>query len=282
MNTIPNVNFSLGGFLRDRRSRLQPGPGVQGQRRTPGLRREEVAARAGVSVTWYTWLEQGRGGPPSDQVLEALVGALELDAAGREVLFLLAKQRPPPLKSAPFPPVRPALQRVLDAMPSNPVYVKTLAFDIVGWNTAAAAIADYAPLPTGERNVLRRLFGAPVVRATIPDWESEARFVLATFRLDAARAGSSPEVTALVDELRATSADFRRFWAENQSRHHGIHLRRVQHPRAGLITFEVSSFAVEGGDGLSMIVYTPVAPADAQAMASLLSSKPRAEPAGSP
>lgn len=271
-HTIPNATLSLGGFLRDRRSRLQPEPGVRGQRRTPGLRREEVAALAGVSVTWYTWLEQGRGGPASNDVLERLAGALELDAAGREVLFLLAQQRPPPLKPTRTSAVAPALQRVLDAMPASPAYVKTLAFDLVGWNAAAAVLADYAPLPTGERNVLRRLFCTPSVRASLPDWETEARFVLATFRLDAARAGDSPEAASLVAELQETSPDFRRLWADKETRHHGIYLRRVKHPRAGLLTFEVSSFSVDSGDGLSMIVYIPASPADAQGLASLLSN----------
>jgi transcriptional regulator with XRE-family HTH domain len=270
---MPDVTLSLGGFLRDCRSRLQPRAGAHGQRRTPGLRREEVAALAGVSVTWYTWLEQGRGGPPSDELLERLTHALELDTAGREILFLLAQQRPPPLNLAPPRAVAAPLQRVLDAMPYTPAYVKTLAFDIVGWNAAAAVLADYAPLPTGERNVLRRLFSTPVVRASLPDWECEARFVLATFRLDAARSGDSSAAAALVAELQETSADFRRLWADNQTRHHGIYLRRIQHPRAGLLTFEVSAFSVDGGDGLSMIVYIPVSPADAQGLASLLANK---------
>ena len=108
-NTLETSAPSLGSFLRDRRARLQPAPGVLGRRRTPGLRREEVAARANVSVTWYTWLEQGRGGPPSDDVLERLATALELDTDGREVLFLLAhtgrrrsRPRRPPLSTPPF------------------------------------------------------------------------------------------------------------------------------------------------------------------------------------
>lgn len=249
---------------------MQPAAGGGARRRTPGLRREEVAAIACVSVTWYTWLEQGRGGPPSDEVLERLARALQLDAAGREMLFFLGHQRPPPLSSKLSDQVTPALQRVLDAMPFSPVYVKNLTWDLVGWNTAAAALADYAPLPTEERNVLRRLFTMPTVRATLQDWESEARFALAAFRLDAARAGENSEAAALVEELHAASADFRRLWAENETRRYGVQLRHIQHPRAGAIAFECSTFDVNDTEGLNLLVYTPVTPADAAAMKSLL------------
>src|ERR1700744_974703 len=116
-NTLAETAQALGPFLRDPRARLSPGASAMSRRRTPGLRREEVAARAGVSVTWYTWLEQGRGGPPSAQVLERLSGGLELDAAAREILFLLAQNRPPPIQSWPTSPVPPSVQAVLDAMP---------------------------------------------------------------------------------------------------------------------------------------------------------------------
>src|ERR1700679_842377 len=144
-NNLPETALSLGGFLRDRRGRLAPGPDAQSRRRTPGLRREEVAARACVSVTWYTWLEQGRGGPPSDEVLERLAPglgpgaprpgapfplpppnpprlarALGRDAPGREVLFLRAQQRPPPLTPVAPSAVPEALQKVLDSMPNSP------------------------------------------------------------------------------------------------------------------------------------------------------------------
>lgn len=275
-NTLPGPGLTLGGFLRDRRARLSPGPGAPSRRRTPGLRREEVAARAGVSVVWYTWLEQGRGGAPSDEVLERLAGALELDATAREVMFLLAQQRPPPLKPAPSPPVAPALQRVLDALPVSPAIVKTPTWDIVAWNAAAVAVlADYAALPVHARNVLRLLFGDPADHARLPDWEGNARFAIAVFRVDVARAGGSPEAVALAAELQATSADFRRLWAENDVSSHWVGLKRLRHPRAGLLTLEYSTFAVDGADGLSMVVFTPTSPADAQAIASLLSDGPR-------
>ena len=235
-----------------------------------------MATRAGVSVTWYTWLEQGRGDPPSDEVLERLARALELDATGREVLFLLAQQRPPPLRPTPFPPVAPALQRVLDAMPANPAYVKTPAWDIVAWNAATAAVlTDFAVLPTGERNLLKRLFGTPAVRASLPDWEADARFALAAFSVDAVRAGDCPDAAALAAELQATSADFRRLWAENEMRSHGVGLKRLLHTLAGPLTLEYSAFSVDSGDGLSMIVYTPTSPADARAIALLLADRSR-------
>jgi len=270
----PASALTLGGFLRDRRARLPPGPGAV-RRRTPGLRREEVAARACVSVTWYTWLEQGRGGPPSDEVLERLVRALELDATGREILFLLAQQRQPPIKPVAAAAVAPALQRVLDAMPTSPAMVKTATWDIVAWNAAASAVlANYAELPARDRNVLRRLFSSEI-RAALPDWEADARFALAVFRLDVARMGACPEADALAAELQATSADFRRLWAQKDVRSHWVGTKRLQHPVAGPLTLETSAFAVDGADGLSMIVFTPTTPADARAIALLLSEGPQ-------
>jgi transcriptional regulator with XRE-family HTH domain len=270
--TLPSSALSLGDFLRDRRARLTPEPGASSRRRTPGLRREEVAARAGVSVTWYTWLEQGRGGAPSDQVLERLAVALELDAAGREVLFLLAQQRPPPLHPAPPSAVTPALQRVLDSFPTSPAIVKTATWDIVAWNAAALAVlANYEVLPIRERNVLRRLFDSRTQHASLPDWEAHARFAIAVFRLDMARAGNCPEADALAAELQAASDDFRRLWAENNVRSHWVGIKRFQHPVVGPLDLETSGFAVSGADGLSMIVFTPVSTADVQTIERLLS-----------
>ncbi len=272
-NTLADPCVSLGAFLRDRRARLQPAAGA-GRRRTPGLRREEVAARAGVSVTWYTWLEQGRGGPPSDEVLERLAGALELDGDGREMLYLLARQRPPPRKApTPHQPVTEALQRVLDAMPTSPAMVKTATWDVVAWNRAAEALAGgHAPEPQA-RNTLRRLFCDPAVRATLPDWEDNARLALAVFRMDVARIGGSAEAAALVAELQAASAEFRLLWAENDVRSHGVGLKRYDHPLVGPFTLEVTAFPVDAAEGLTMIVFTPVSAADARAIEALMARR---------
>jgi transcriptional regulator with XRE-family HTH domain len=265
--------LTLGAFLRDRRARLPPATGADSRRRTPGLRREEVATRANVSVTWYTWLEQGRGGPPSDEVLERLARALALDRADREFMFLLAQQRPPPLKPADSAVVTPALQRVLDGMPTSPAVVKTLTWDIVAWNAAAAAVlSDYAAQPPGGRNLLRRLFTDPVMRG-MPDWEANARFAIAAFRVDAARAGDSPEAAALAEELQAGSKDFRRLWADNETSSHYVGVKRIARPPVGTITLEYQSFPADSAAGLSMIVFTPVTEADVEAVALLMSDR---------
>ncbi len=271
--TIAGPALTLGRFLRDRRARLVPFDNLA-RRRTPGLRREEVAARADVSVTWYTWLEQGRGGPPSSEVLERLAAALELDAAAREVLFLLAQQRPPPIRSVAAAAVPATVQHVLDAMPTCPAYVKTPVWDVVAWNAAGAAVLhDWAVAPIAERNTLRRVFSDPRLRVSLPDWEVSARFVLAVFRVDVARFGDCPEADALVTELYATNADFRRLWAENELRTHGVGVKRIHHPLVGFLTLEYSAFAVDGEDGLSMHVFTPASPADALAIATLVATR---------
>jgi transcriptional regulator with XRE-family HTH domain len=276
-NPPPAVALTLGGFLRDRRARVNPGPEARTRRRTPGLRREEVATRAGVSLTWYTWLEQGRGGPPSDDVVERLARALELDVIGREVLFLLAQKRPPPLVAAPLPQVTPALQRVLDAMPTSPAMVKTVAWDIVAWNEAAEAVlGDYRQASPNERNMLRRLFGDPTLPDRLPEWEHDARYALAVFRVDIARAGDNPAAIALAAELHATSPHFRRLWAENDVRAHWVGRKRLQHHLAGPLELETSAFAVEGSDGLTMVVFVPATPADVRAIEGLLAARDKA------
>lgn len=265
---------SLGGYLRARRARIAPAAETAGRRRTPGLRREEVAARAGVSVTWYTWLEQGRGGPPSAEVLERLARALELDGAGREMLFLLAQQRPPPVR--PRAPAAPpaALQAVLDALVASPALVKTPTWDVVAWNAAAAAVlTDYAALGPGERNALRLLFGEPAVRERLPDWEQVARFAVGVFRVDVARMGGSAEADALAAELQATSADFRRMWADHEARGNGHGVKRLNHPIAGPINLHHAAFTVDGTDGLNMVVYTPASEADRRKVEGLVARR---------
>jgi hypothetical protein len=166
------------------------------------------------------------------------------------------------------------LQRLIDGLPLSPALVKTLTWDVVAWNAAAVTVlGDYGARPKRERNVLRYLFLDPVARAKLPDWESDARFVVAAFRMDTVRSGGSAEAAALAAEMREASADFRRFWADNEMRSHGVGRKRIKHPTAGWLTLEYSALPVDGANGLGLVAHRPRRPRreDARAIERLLS-----------
>ncbi|MFG1397301.1 helix-turn-helix transcriptional regulator [Roseixanthobacter pseudopolyaromaticivorans] len=270
----------LGSYLKDRRSKLDPlafgfSPA---RRRTPGLRREEVAQRANISATWYTWLEQGRGGAPSADVLDRIARALMLTDVEREHLFLLGLGRTPDVRYRKNEGVTPRLQRVLDALNPSPAFIRTATWDILAWNTAATVIlTDYGKLPPEQRNVLRFIFLDARVRAAQYDWESVARFVVGAFRADAARAGAAAEVKPLVDEMCRLSPEFAAMWRDNDVHGHGEGIKHLRHPILGPVSFEYSAFAVDGRPDLGMVVYNPASPADAEKIRSVLASAPKQE-----
>ena len=263
----------LGNYLRNRRTKLDPVSFglVGGRRRTAGLRREEVAQRANISATWYTWLEQGRGGSPSATVLDRIAQALTLTAVEREHLFMLGLGRPPEVRYRGSDTIAPRLQRLLDTLEFCPAIVRTATWDVVAWNRAAAVVlTDYGALPPAERNILRLIFSHARVRAAQPEWESVARFVVATFRKDVAPAGADAEVGPLIDELCTTSPEFATMWRANDVQTHGDGMKHLLHAQVGLITLEYSAFAVDDRADLSMIVYHPAAPADRELIESLV------------
>jgi len=271
----------LGSYLKDRRAKLDPAAfGFPSERRrTPGLRREEVAQRANISATWYTWLEQGRGGAPSADVLDRIARALMLTDVEREHLFLLGLGRPPEVHYQKNEGVTPRLQRVLDALHPCPADIRTATWDVVAWNHAATAmLIDYGSLAPEQRNILRYFFLDPRSRAAQYDWESVARFVLGAFRVDAARAGAAAEVAPLVEELCRLSPEFEAMWRDNDVHgHHGEAVKHIQHPVIGPLAFEYSAFAVDGRPDLMMVVYNPASPEDAEKICSLLGSAPAIE-----
>jgi transcriptional regulator with XRE-family HTH domain len=269
------LNNALGDFLRDRRTKLDAARlGYSGsRRRTPGLRREEVALRAGVSTTWYTWLEQGRGGPPSAEVLDRIADALALTDTEREHLFLLAQNRPPEVRQHESDDVSPQLQRILDAMEYSAAYIKTPEWDVIAWNRAAAAVfRELMALPGDQRNLMRMVF-TPRVQATMFHWESVANFVVATFRTETARAGVSAHAKAIVDELSVSSPEFRAMWRSHDVRTHGEGTKYMAHPTAGPITLEYSAFAIDGKPHLSMVVYNPATEKDKALVPALLENE---------
>ena len=271
----------LGIYLKDRRAKLDPAAfGFSARRRrTPGLRREEVAQRANISPTWYTWLEQGRGGAPSAEVLNRIARALMLTEVEREHLFLLGLGRPPEVRYRKDEGVTPRLQRVLDALEPSAALIRTAIWDVVAWNRAATVmLTDYALLPPQQRNILRIIFLDPRMRAVQYDWASVARFVVGAFRVDAARAGAAAEVQPLVDELCRLSPEFKAMWRDNdvQSQHEAV--KYIRHPVLGPLAFEYSAFAVDGRPDLSMVVYNPATPADADKIRSLSGATPVLDP----
>jgi transcriptional regulator with XRE-family HTH domain len=274
MSELLATESLLGTYLRDRRTRLDPAAfGYPAERRrTPGLRREEVAQRANISPTWYAWLEQGRGGAPSANVLDRIAHALMLTDVEREHLYLLGLGRPPEARYQRNEGVTPRLQRVLDALEPSAALIRTATWDVVAWNRAVSVmLMDYGSLPPEQRNMLRFIFLDPRARAAQYDWESMARLVVGAFRLDAARAGAASDVEPLVDELSRLSPEFRAMWRENEvpNGHHDA-VKHMRHPVLGPISFEYSAFAVDGRTDLSMIVYIPATPADAERIASLI------------
>lgn len=261
----------LGAFLQSRRRRMDAAAlGFGGRRRTPGLRREEVAQRAHISATWYTWLEQGRGGPPSQRVLVSLADALMLTAAEREHLFLIGLGHPPKAQAQARDGVSARLRRLLDAMRDIPATVVTTGWDVVAWNSAAClTLTDYDSLPPDERNVMRRMFLDPATRAAQPDWEDVARFIVATFRAGTERLGDDTRAADLVTELSAQSPDFLRMWKGHDVQTTGEGVKRLRHPIAGEIALEFSSFAVDGRPDLRLMVYNPAGPEDARKLSDL-------------
>jgi transcriptional regulator with XRE-family HTH domain len=230
----------LARFLRARREAIRPEqvglPSTRG-RRTPGLRREEVALLAGVSVTWYTWLEQGRRINASHDVLLAIGRALRLDDAGLEHLVALTD---PGTADVDAPTEAPsALTRLLDALMPAPAYVLGPHWEFVAWNTAQARLYPrITELDGPRRNLLWVLFADPATRELIIDWDIHARQALAEFRSATSAIRHDAAMTELIALLSEESDEFASWWPEQQVSGFETRLRRFQHPAAGQLTFE--------------------------------------------
>lgn len=239
----------LADFLRARRAAVSPasvGLPDGGRRRTPGLRREELAMLAGVSVTWYTWLEQGRPINVSRDVLDALARTLQLSTAEHEHLLALAGPTTAVADDhddgelgAPD-----ALVRLLDSMEPQPSYILGPAWQFVAWNRAQSLLFPVIDgLPPEERNLMWVVFARPEARALIDGWPTEARRMLAEFRADTAAHRDDPEVVDLVARLHDASPEFAAWWAAHDVARFRTRLRRFHHPRAGDLVFEFQQLA---------------------------------------
>jgi len=264
MGTMPKLDRpgnrrAVAAFVLNLRSRLTPeavGLPTGTRRRTPGLRREEVAQLAGVGITWYTWFEQGRNIDVSADFLDRLCRAFRLSDTERSHLFTLAQHRPPPHDRPRERHVSETVRAVLASLPA-PAYIMTSRWDVVAWNAAAGALfGEFAQLPNDDRNIIRLVFRSPAFRQLMIDWENDARRTLARFRVEYARAAGNPAFEALVEELMSDSPEFRQWWSHQDVAALGDGLKRIRLPQ-GELSFEHAVFAVEGSPNLRLVAYSP-------------------------
>jgi transcriptional regulator with XRE-family HTH domain len=252
---------ALGDFLRAQRARLTPaslGLGAGGRRRTPGLRREEVAQACGMSATWYTWLEQGRDVSASPQALGALAAALQLTPAERAYLFELAGKRDPtaPAAESDGMDVPPALAAAVTAI-GVPAYVLDRCWTARSWNAPAQRLF-LGWLGRGEdKNLLRYVFLNPTARKVIPDWLQRARRVLAEFRAESSRHLDDPALLALIEELRRRSPLFARGWSAHEVVDRAGGERSFEHPRDGRLAYQQIVFTLATRPDFKLVVLTP-------------------------
>ncbi|MFC7287594.1 helix-turn-helix transcriptional regulator [Herminiimonas glaciei] len=254
---LSRTRNELSEFLTRHRKKLTPGdvglPATE-RRRTPGLRREEVAALAGVGLTWYTWFEQGREVKVSEKFLLSVGHALKLDDAECCHLFLLAHRRPPPPEAHQWLSVTAGIQTLLDDLP-RPAYVQNLRWDVVAWNAAADALFELEGKQREDRNILRMTFANPDMRRRLPAWDDDARRLLTEFRYDVAIAPEDPVMLGLIEELKMLSPHFRREWETpgNEVAQRGI--RSVVDAGGQQRNFEHEILIVDEHRHLKMVVY---------------------------
>ena len=256
----------IASFLRSRRARIRPeevGLPRGSRRRTPGLRREEVAALAGISTEWYTWLEQGRDVRPSRAVLQGIAAALRLEPEETAHLLTLAGYHRDGTQNGPAAPasISPPLQRLLDELEPCPAWVFGERWDILGWNRGATIIwGDLAALEGLERNAIYQVFTNPGLRRMLVDWETHARDLVAKFRHVHARHVDDAWFNELVHVLRQRSVEFAAFWNAHDVQLPGTGVKTYDHPEAGRLTFDYLHLDVsdERFGALHLVVYVPV------------------------
>ncbi|MRH90931.1 helix-turn-helix domain-containing protein [Nocardia sp. SYP-A9097] len=274
-NPGPSRHAQLGEFLRAQRAKLQPRDvglrpyGDPARRRTPGLRREEVAELSGVGLTWYTWLEQGRDVAASTQVIDALARTLRLDPDQHSHLRFLAGLAEPYDRNADSD--RKRLQRLVDASMPNPAVIYDPDFNYLVWNTAYVCVRhDPLELPPRQRNLMWMMFTDPANRERMPRWEFAAMAVLSQLREAMGRRPGDPALAALVADLSAASPEFRDWWTE-----YSIHRFRpstvvVEHAGVGVIELELFQLRPVENPGLLMVVQVPTGEIAAGRIATLL------------
>ncbi|HEX7929225.1 MAG TPA: helix-turn-helix transcriptional regulator [bacterium] len=246
----------LGAFIRAQREKLTPagiGLPTSARRRTPGLRREEVAQLCGLSTTWYTWIEQGREVSASPSALARLADVLRLGRAARAYLFQLAGKRDPDPLADSAEPVPPAVLACVETI-ATPAYVLDRAWNAVGCNPPAERLfVGWLDQP-GERNLLRFIFLVPSARSLVRDWEARARRVAGEFRAATSAHLEDPTIRGLIADLRRDSPEFAQFWAQHGVLEREGGERTFNHPKDGLLYFDQVTFDVASHPDLRLTI----------------------------
>jgi transcriptional regulator with XRE-family HTH domain len=262
----------LGDFLRARRETTAPariGLPATGRRRTPGLRREEIALSAGVSADYYARLEQGRERHPSAQVVDALARTLGLNPEETDHLHQLAQTARGPARRAGGAAVRPTLLRLMDGWLNTPALILDRRLDVLAGNRLGRALFA-TMLERGETNLVRFAFLHPAARQFYPDWERVARSGLGALRAGIGDLADDPRLSELVGELSLRSPDFRRMWARHDVRGKAHEAKRFRHPQVGELTLTYDSLTVDGAADQQLVVYQAEAGSAAEQALALL------------
>lgn len=273
----------LADFLKTRRARISPeeaGLPNGSRRRTPGLRREEVAQLSNVGITWYTWMEQARAVRPSEQVLSGIAEALKLDQDETAHLFVLADRPPRRANGRAEEAASPALRRLLAALNPNPAYAMGRRWDKLAWNEAAVAVfGDYDSLPPRERNTVWRIFTDEGFRRSTADWEGHAKHVLAQFRASAGRHAGDLAFAELIGDLEEASPEFREWWPHHDVKGSPEGRKEVDHPAVGRLVFEHTTLQLHDDPDLKVVVFTPLPDSNSpEKLRGLLTSERTKEP----
>jgi transcriptional regulator with XRE-family HTH domain len=263
MSDVMRKRAELADFLKTRRSRLHPeqfGLPDIGRRRTPGLRRDEVAQLAGVGVSWYTWLEQGRAITVSDQVLESLARILQLNAGERRHLFLLARGMVPVSdENHALSLLLPGQQAVLDALGISPAYLLDQRFNVIAWNESACrVIEDFSLLSERDRNAIWSIFMHPAKRKLFVDWELALQNAVMSFRARYDQHAGEAWAEQLVADLKQASPEFRNLWSQHDIQWScDPHEKDLHHPQVGRLLFYSAMLDVPEAPTVQMTIFTP-------------------------
>lgn len=266
MDNLKQRYKEFGDFLKTRRAKILPSQvglpeGIR--RRTPGLRREEVASLSGVGLTWYTWIEQGRPIQVSTQVLDSLARTLMLDKQETIHLYILAGQTPPPSFPSYNKSVNPILQHVLDSLEYSPTIIMDVRWNVVAWNNAASKLSlDYSKIDIYKRNMLRIMFTNEEFKKTFTDWSSTAQGMIARFRTVYSKFIEDPWMVDFVNGLRNDSEEFDLWWSMHDVKTENNRFKTILHPVLGKLDFEETSYIIADNTSLIMNVFTPQAGTD--------------------